>query len=62
MVTPPKPAASDIPPEVWASLREPIEVRPNVVARVRAALAAGERPTPDQVALAMMSWPYRGAA
>jgi hypothetical protein len=43
-----------MPPEVWRWLRESMVVRPHVVARVRAALDAGHRPTPDQVAGAIL--------
>jgi hypothetical protein len=61
--------AADHPPvagmsvEVWSWLRETMEVRPHVVARIRAALDAGHQATPDQVAAAMLRHqPYRGAA
>jgi len=41
-------------PEVWSWLRDSQPVRPSVVADVRARLDAGHRPTPEDVALAML--------
>jgi hypothetical protein len=35
------------------------DVRPDVIARVRARLAAGEWPDPDAVALAIIVWTCR---
>jgi hypothetical protein len=52
-----------IPLEIWVALTEMPVVRPHVVARVRAALAAGLIGTPDDVARAMLCGaPYRDAA
>jgi hypothetical protein len=50
-----------MPAELWSWLRESIAVRPSVVARVKASLEAGERRSPDDIALAMLDrCPYRG--
>ena len=70
MSSPHDPPVAGMSPEVWRWLRESMAVRPHVVARVRAALDAGVRPTPDQVAVAILDdrWregpvrPFRGAA
>jgi hypothetical protein len=43
------------------SLSDP-PVRPDVVARVRARLASGERPDVDAVALAIIAWTCRPLA
>lgn len=51
-----------MPLELWTWLRESRSVRPHVVARVRAGLASGERVTPDAVARAMMTEPFRTLA
>jgi hypothetical protein len=51
-----------MPLEMWAWLQEARAVRPHVVARVRAALAAGQQVTPDEVARAMLTGPYRDVA
>ena len=64
------PPVAGMSPAVWRWLRETTEVRQHVVARVRASLDAGERPTPDQVAVAILHGgpragpfrPFRGAA
>lgn len=62
MIPPPPPIAG-MPPEVWAWLREARCVRPHVVARARAALAAGDRRvSADEIALAMLEGPYRDVA
>jgi hypothetical protein len=56
-----QPPVTGMPPEVWNWLRESLAVRPNVVAAVRARLDAGERPAPEDVALAMLPdvWQHR---
>ena len=56
------PPVAGMPPEVWKWLRESRSVRPHVVARVRAALAAGIQVSAEDVALAMISGPYRYVA
>jgi hypothetical protein len=49
-----------MPIEVWTWLRESLAVRPQVVARVRASLEAGERRTGDDIANAMLgNGPFR---
>ena len=57
-----QPPVAGMPIEVWTWLRESRSVRPHVVARVRAALEAGERVTSDAVALAMITEPFRYVA
>jgi hypothetical protein len=56
-----QPPVTGMPPEVWIWLRESLAVRPKVVADVRARLDAGERPAPEDVALAMLPdvWRHR---
>ena len=49
-----QPPVAGMPPEVWSWLRDAQPVRPRVVADVRARLDAGQRPTPEDVALAML--------
>jgi hypothetical protein len=61
MTSSPPPIAG-MPPEIWTWLRESRSVRPHVVARVRAALAAGRRVSSDDVALAIIHGPYRDVA
>ena len=61
-MTPSKPPVAGMPIEIWTWLRESRSVRPHVVARVRAALAAGERVSADAVATAMMTEPFRHVA
>ena len=56
------PPIAGMPVETWSWLRDSLAVRPHVVAQVRELLSAGHRPTPDQVANAMIFGPYRGAA
>jgi hypothetical protein len=48
------PPVAGMSPEVWTWLGEAIPVRPGVVASVRARLAAGDRPDPEDVALAIL--------
>ena len=57
-----KPPVAGMPIEIWTWLHEPRSVRPHVVARVRAALVAGHRVAPRDVALAMITGPYRDVA
>ena len=59
MPSPLQPPVTGMSLEVWTWLRESRSVRPHVVARVRAALASGERVTSDAVALAMITEPFR---
>jgi hypothetical protein len=54
MVTSDAPPVAGMPIEVWTWLRESLAVRPSVVARVRARLDAGDRPTADDVAAAIL--------
>lgn len=61
-MTPSPPPFPGMPLEMWAWLQESRPVRPHVVARVRAALAAGKQATADEVALAMLQGPYRDVA
>jgi hypothetical protein len=49
-----RPSVSGLSPEVWSWLRESLPVRPSVVATVRERLAAGDRPAPEDVALAIL--------
>jgi hypothetical protein len=49
-----RPPVDGMPLEVWSWLRESMAVRPQVVARARAALARGEQATADDVALAIL--------
>jgi len=49
-----RPSVSGLSPEVWTWLRESLPVRPSVVATVRERLAAGDRPAPEDVALAIL--------
>ena len=57
-VEPDQPPVPGMPAEVWTWLRESMSVRPHVVARVRASLASGDdRPSPDDVALAILAGP-----
>ena len=49
-----RPPVTGLSPEVWTWLRESLAVRPNVVATVRERLAAGDRPAPEDVALAIL--------
>ncbi|HEX4906307.1 MAG TPA: hypothetical protein VFU93_12705 [Acidimicrobiales bacterium] len=57
------PPVPGMPLEMWRWLREARPVRPDVVARAKAALAAGDRPvTADEIALAMLEGPYRDVA
>jgi len=51
------PPVAGMPAEVWSWLRESTVVRPQVVARVRTALANGEQASPDDVALAILAGP-----
>jgi hypothetical protein len=53
-----RPLVAGMSDEVWTSLHETPAVRPTVVARVRAALDAGQRTSADDVALAILrgSW------
>lgn len=61
-MTPLPPPVPGMPLEMWLWLREARPVRPHVVARARAALAAGKQATADEVALAMLLGPYRDVA
>ena len=58
----PPPPIAGMPPEIWSWLRQSRSVRPHVVARVRAALAAGELVSAEDVALAILKGPYRDVA
>jgi len=49
-----RPPVTGLSPEVWTWLRESLPVRHGVVASVRARLAAGDRPDPNDVALAIL--------
>ena len=49
-----RPPVTGMSPEIWIWLRESQPVRPRVVAEVRARLVAGERPAPEDVALAVL--------
>ena len=49
-----RPSVSGLSPEVWTWLRESLPVRRSVVATVRERLAAGDRPAPEDVALAIL--------
>ena len=57
-----QPPIAGMPIEVWTWLRESRSVRPHVVARVRAALAAGLDVTSYEVAAAILRGPFRDVA
>ena len=62
-MTPATPPVPGMPLELWRWLREARPVRPEVVARAKAALAAGDRRvSADEIALAMLEGPYRDVA
>ena len=61
-MTPSPPPIPGMPLEMWAWLQESSAVRPDVVARVRAALDEGKRVSADDVALAILEGPYRDVA
>ena len=58
VTTSPLPPIAGMPLELWTWLRESTLVRPHVVARARASLAAGERTSAHDVADAILDGPF----
>ena len=45
-----------LPDQMWHWLCEEVDVRPEVVAQVKARLARGDKPTPDALAEVLLAW------
>jgi hypothetical protein len=50
------PRLPSLPDQMWRWLCEEIDVRPEVVAEVRARLATGERPSADALVEILLAW------